>query len=98
MFVPFSLLGGYNFSMLVHAVNDSGYSQTPPFDQYCLQTELCTPWGAYHLTDAEALWREKPGLKLICLEQIKPLRVTLRSRNGPTVDLTPLILKTMANP
>jgi hypothetical protein len=98
MFVPFSLLGGYDYSMLVHAVNGSGYSQTPPANQYYLHTDLCTPWGAYHLTDCDALWREKPALKLICLEQIHPLRVTLRSHDGAVVDLTPLILNTLAKP
>jgi hypothetical protein len=96
--VPFSLLGGYNYAMLVHAINGSGYTQTPPLDQYYLHTDLCTPWGGYHLSDAEALWREKPDLKLICLDQIDPLRVTLRTRNGPDVDLTPAIIETLKSP
>ncbi len=36
---------------------------------------------------------ERPDLKFITLEGLHPVRITLSSRDGPTIDLTPFIPK-----
>jgi len=88
---PFSLMGGYNYAMLAHVVCGSGYSQTTPRDQVYLKTPIFSPWGAYQIKQRDALLRECPSLKFVTLESVKPLKVTLSSRDGPTIDLTPYI-------
>ena len=37
--------------------------------------------------------REHPDLKFITLERVTPLKLTLSSRDGPTIDLTPYVPK-----
>ena len=34
---------------------------------------------------------ERPDLKFITLESLHPLKITLSSRDGPTIDLTPFV-------
>ncbi len=87
----YALLGAYNFPMISGVVGGSGYSQTPPIDQLYLHLPLFSPWGAYNITQREALLRARPDLKFITLERVDPLKITLSSRDGPTVDLTPYI-------
>ena len=91
MFEPYSLLGAYNYPMLAHVVCASGYSQTAPADQRPLKTALLSPWGAYKIDQRENLLREDSGLKFITIERRQPLQVTLSSRDGPVIDLTPYI-------
>ena len=88
---PFSYLGGYNYPMLADVICGSGYSQTPPRGQIYLKAPLLSPWGAYNISQRDDLLREKPDLKFITLEQVHPLKITLSSREGPTIDLTPFI-------
>jgi hypothetical protein len=47
--------------------------------------------GVFSPDQKEAILRERPNVKFITLESVDPLRITLSSRDGPTVDLTPLI-------
>jgi hypothetical protein len=89
--IPYSLLGAYNYPMIAGVVCGSGYSQTTPFDQFYLKTRLASAWGAYKISQREELLREQPDLKFITLEQIDPLKITLGSRDGLTIDLTPYI-------
>ena len=91
MKVPYSLMAAYNYSMITGVVCGSGYSQTSPFNQLYLHAPLFSPWGAYSITQREELLRERPDLKFITLERIDPLKITLSSRDGPTIDLTPYI-------
>jgi len=39
---------------------------------------------------------EKPDLKFITLESLHPLKITLSSRDGPTIDLTPYVPKRLS--
>jgi hypothetical protein len=91
MKVPYSLIGAYDYPMIAGVICGSGYSQTPPIDQLYLHVPLFSPWGAYNVTQREELLRQRPDLRFITLEQIDPLKITLSSRDGPTVDLTPYI-------
>lgn len=88
---PFSLMGAYNYPMVAGVICGSGYSQTSPFDQLYLHIPIFSPWGAYHVSQREELLQAWPALKFITLEQVDPLKITLSSRDGPTIDLTPYI-------
>jgi len=94
MYVPFSLIGAYDYPMIARVVCGSAYSQTVPKDQYYVRTvPLLSPWGAYSINARDALLREHPDLKFITVESIEPLKVTLSSRDGPTIDLIPYFPK-----
>jgi hypothetical protein len=88
---PFSLLGFDNFCCLEHVVNASGYSLTAPRRHLYVQTPPSTPQGYFTPAQIDDLWRERPDLKIIVMESKNPVRITLRSKNGPDVDLTPYI-------
>jgi hypothetical protein len=87
----YCLMGAYNYPMIAGVVCGSGYSQTSPIEQLYLHIPLCSPWGAYNITQREELLRARPNLKFITLEHVNPFKVTLSSRDGPTIDLTPYI-------
>jgi len=88
---PYILLGSYNYASLDGFVNAWGYSPTAPRDQVYTKTYAFYPFGAYHPDQKAALMAEKPDLKFITLESLHPLRITLSSRDGPTIDLTPFV-------
>lgn len=87
---PFSLLGTYNYAILAHVVNARGYSPTPPLDQQTTRTGFY-PFGALLPEQKAELISEHPDLKFITLESLHPLKITLSSRDGPTIDLTPFV-------
>jgi hypothetical protein len=88
---PYSLLGTYNYAVLGGVVNTWGYSPTAPRDQMVTKTYAYYPFGAYRPEQKAALMAERPDLKFITLESLHPVRITLTSRDGPTIDLTPFI-------
>ncbi len=88
---PYSLLGTYNYAVLAGVINTWGYSPTATRDQLYTKTYALYPFGAYVPEQKEALMAERPELKFITLESLHPARITLSSRDGPTVDLTPYI-------
>jgi hypothetical protein len=88
--IPYSLLGTYNYACLDGFINTSGYSLTPPLDQLYVRVGYY-PFGAYLPTQRDELLREHPDLKFITLESLQPLKITLSSATGPTVDLTPFV-------
>ena len=88
---PYSLLGTYDYAELYGFVNSWGYSPTAPRDQLYTTTYAFYPFGAYRPEQKQALMAEKPDLKFITLESLRPLKITLSSRDGPTIDLTPFV-------
>ena len=88
---PYSLLGTYDYSILVPMINTWGYSPTVPSDQFYTKTIAIYPFGAYTPEQKPALMAERPDLKFIALESLHPLKITLSSRDGPTIDLTPFV-------
>jgi hypothetical protein len=88
---PYCLLGTYNYAVLDDIINAWGYSPTAPRDQLYTKRYAVYPFGAYHPAQKAALMVERPDLKFITLESLRPLRITLSSRDGPTVDLTPFV-------
>ncbi len=88
---PYSLLGTYNYAALAGVVNTWGYSPTAPRNQVYTKTYAFYPFGAYNPDQKAALMAEKPDLKFITLESLHPLKITLSSRDGPTIDLTPFV-------
>ena len=85
---PYSLLGTYNYAPLAGVVNAWGYSPTVPRDQalHSTGTYAFYPFGAYLPNQKAALMAERPELKFIALESLHPLKITLSSRDGPTID------------
>lgn len=90
---PYSLLGTYNYAVLAGVVNAWGYSPTVPKDQVYTKTYAFYPFGAYRPEQKQDLMAERPELKFITLESLHPLKITLSSRDGPTIDLTPYVPK-----
>ena len=88
---PYSLLGTYNYAEVANVINAWGYSPTVPRDQVYTKTYAYYPFGAYRPFQKKALLDERPDLKFITLESLHPLRITLSSRNGPEIDLTPFV-------
>jgi hypothetical protein len=95
---PYSLLGTYDYAILAGIVNASGYSQTAPQDQLYTPGISFYPFGAYIPEYRPALLRERPDLKFITLESLAPLKITLSSATGPTIDLTPLVPRALSPP
>ncbi len=88
---PNALMNTFNYAMLSHVINANGYTHTPPSDQLYTQTAPYYPNGAYDVRQKAALLQERPDLKFITLESLHPVRITLSSANGPTIDLTPYV-------
>ena len=88
---PYSLLGSYNYASLARIKNVWGWSQTPPEDQYDVKTLPLYVFGAYTPEQRGALSAEDPAIRFISLESLQPLKITLSSRTGPPIDLTPYI-------
>jgi hypothetical protein len=95
---PYSLLASYNYAALAGVVNAWGYSPTAPRDQLYTRTYAYYPFGAYRPDQKAALLAERPDLKFITLESLDPLRITLTSRDGPPIDLTPFVPKRIKTP
>jgi hypothetical protein len=87
--VPFSLMGACNLPILFQVESAAGYSATAPRDQLYLQVPPATSLGIYTPEQEAAILEERPEVKFITLEGLHPLRITLSSRGGPTIDLTP---------
>ncbi len=88
---PGGVIGTFNYAMLARFTNASGYSHTAPVSQLYTKTIPRFPDGSYDIEQKADLLAERPELKFITLESMRPLRVTLSSGNGPTIDLTPYI-------
>ncbi len=88
--IPYSLLGTYDYACVEGFVNASGYSPTPPRGQLYSHVAYY-PFGACIPEERAALLREHPDLKLIALEGLQPVKITLSSAAGPVIDLTPFI-------
>ncbi len=95
---PYSLLPSYNYAALAGVVNAWGYSPTAPMDQLYTRTYAYYPFGAYRPDQKAALLAERPDLKFITLESLDPLKITLTSRDGPTIDLTPFVPRRIKGP
>jgi hypothetical protein len=94
---PNGLLASNNFSILARVANVSGYSHTAPEDQLYVKTKPLFPNGAYDITQKADLLNERPDLKFITLESLMPLKITLSSKDGPTIDLMPYIPHLLPN-
>jgi len=95
---PYSLLGTFNYAAMAGVVNAWGYSPTVPRDQVYTKTYAYYPFGAYHPNQKQSLMAERPELKFITLESLHPLKITLSSRDGPTIDLTPFVPPRLSKP
>jgi hypothetical protein len=87
---PYSLLGTYNYACIEGIINTSGYSATTPLQQLYTRVGYY-PFGADLPQQRADLLREHPGVKFITLESLQPVKITLSSGAGPTIDLTPFI-------
>ena len=88
---PYCLLGTYNYACLARVVNVWGWSQTPPRDQFDVRELPRYVFGSYTPEQRPLLAREDPAIRFMTLESLQPIRITLSSREGPPIDLTPFI-------
>lgn len=88
---PNSLLGTHNYANMAGIVNVWGYSPTAPLDQVDAKIYAYYPFGAYRPEQRDYLLSQRPDLKIITLESLYPLKITLSSKDGPTIDLTPYV-------
>jgi len=95
---PYSLLGTFNYAALAGVVNAWGYSPTVPRDQVYTKAYAFYPFGAYNPNQKQSLMAERPELKFITLESLHPLKITLSSRDGPTIDLTSYVPRKLSEP
>jgi len=89
--LAFCLLGTFNYAVPAGLTNASGYSPTVPKDQVYLKTEPYYYFGAFTPDQEAAILAERPEVKFLTLESWAPLKITLSSRDGPTIDLTPYV-------
>jgi hypothetical protein len=88
--IPYTLLGTYNYACIEGIMNTSGYSSTTPLGQLYTRVGYY-PFGAYIPEQRQDLLRDHPDVKFITLESLQPLKITLSSGTGPTIDLTPFV-------
>lgn len=86
--VPYLMIGTANFPAFLKIICISGYAPTAPMDQVPLKTPIWYWFGAFNETQIPDLLKERPDLKLIEVEDIKPLRIHLLF-HGQTTDLSP---------
>jgi hypothetical protein len=90
--IPYTLLGTANFPAFYQVRCASGYSPTAPLEQLLLKTEPEYWFGAFIPKQIPQLLAERPDLKIIEVEGVDPLRISMLS-NGKKIDLTPYIDK-----
>jgi len=88
---PYSLLGTFNYASYEGIINVWGYSPTAPLDRQYTVVNAFYPFGAYHPAARKRLMKLNPELKIITLESLHPLRITLSSSDGTVIDLTPFV-------
>ena len=88
---PYSLLAAYNYPCLTQVIGTGGWSQTTPAGQLYLHTQVDYPFHAFVPEKKAALLKEHPDVKFITLVSLRPLKLTLSSAHGATIDLTPFV-------
>ncbi|MDB4793673.1 hypothetical protein OAG63_01420 [Methylacidiphilales bacterium] len=89
--VPYSLLGTANFPAFLKVKCISGYTNTAPLDAIPLKTHPLYWFGAFDRDQLDSILRERPDLKIISLDSLTPLKITLLSSDSPAIDLTPYL-------
>ncbi len=89
--IPYTYLGMANFPALYRIHCISGYSNTSPTDQLPLTTPPEFWFGAFSPAQVDTILHERPDLRLIVLEGVSPLRISLHTQGQPTIDLTPYL-------
>jgi hypothetical protein len=91
--LPYSLAGTADFPAYFRVPCISGYSQTPPLDQLAIPIKPYYWFGAYSPAQVPAITAGHPELRIITVESVKPLRLSLSSPGKPPIDLTPYLLR-----
>jgi hypothetical protein len=89
--MPYSLMGTASFPAYLQLPCIAGYSVTAPIDQLPIKTVPYFWYGAFRPEQVNDLLAERPNIKLIRLESVDPLKITMSTGNGPEIDLTPLL-------
>jgi hypothetical protein len=87
--LSYVLAGTANFPELYRVPCISGYSTTMPKDQLPLGMTPVFWFGAFSRAQEAELWRRDPRLKIIEVEQIDPLKISLVTAGQPPVPLVP---------
>jgi hypothetical protein len=88
---PFSLIGAYDYPILFQVRSGTGYSLTVPRGQLYITLPPAFNSGIFLPSQEAAILQERPNVRFVTLESIRPVRITLSSPVGPAVDLTPLL-------
>jgi len=89
--IPYTYLGTANFPALYQITCISGYSPTSPTDQLPLKTRPFYWFGAFSGNQLDDILQERPNLKVIIIENAYPLKLSLYSKDGTKIDLTPYL-------
>jgi hypothetical protein len=89
--MPYSLAGTADFPAYYRVPCISGYSQTAPLGQLAIPVRPYYWFGAYAPSQIPLITKGHPELRIIRVEGINPLRLSLSNRIGPPTDLTPLL-------
>jgi len=89
--LPYTYLGTANFPALYRIPCISGYSTTSPMDELPTKTAADLWIGAFAPWQVDTILHERPDLRLIVIDNISPLKISLRTQGQPTIDLTPYL-------
>lgn len=89
--LAYSLTGMAHFPAFFEVKCVSGYSNTVPIDALPMKTHAHFWFGAFERNQLDAMWQERPDLKIISVDDLAPLKISLLSKGQPPVDLTPYL-------
>jgi hypothetical protein len=92
--IPYTLACTANFPALYKIKCLSGYSMVAPRDRITLKIQPAYWFGAFRPEQVSDILAEKPDLKIIRVESVAPLKITIYSQDSPLMDLSPYLPKT----
>ena len=89
--LPLCLIDSGSYPAWFQARSATGYSATVPSNQLYLQTPIMIFWGVFYTPQEDQILAERPNVRFITLESLDPLWITLSTKTGPPLDLTPYL-------
>lgn len=89
--LAYSLMGTANFPAYFEVHSLSGYSLTAPRDQLPIRITPALGFGTFGNGQIPEILREAPIVKIIVVQSVDPLVITLYEAGAPPVDLTPYL-------
>jgi len=89
--IPYTLLDTANYPAFFQVRCISAYDPTAPTDQLPLKTSPGYWFGAFRPDQVNQILAERPDLRLLRIENVAPLKITMSTGAGPEIDLTPYL-------